>query len=68
MSKQLKMEGFIVLRWQDRWMEGITNNLQWIKQGKLKYEETVTEGFDKMTEALCGLFVGSNTGKAIVKV
>ena len=36
-------------------------------QGKLKYKETVTEGFDNIFEAFVGLFTGANTGKAVVK-
>ena len=37
-------------------------------QGKLKYDEHVTEGFDNMFEAFAGLFTGANLGKAVVKV
>jgi prostaglandin reductase 1 len=66
--KQLKMEGFIVHRWLDRWLEGIQQNKQWVKEGKLKYKETVTEGFDKMFDAFVDMLQGGNTGKAIVKV
>ncbi len=29
-------------------------------QGKLKYEETVTVGFDNMFDAFLGLFTGAN--------
>ena len=36
-------------------------------QGKLKYHETVTEGFDHMFDAFLGLFNGENLGKAVVK-
>ena len=38
-------------------------------QGKLKYNEHVTEGFDHMFDAFLELFTGSghNTGKAVVK-
>jgi len=32
LRKQLKMEGFLVSRWQDSWDEGINQNLQWIKE------------------------------------
>ena len=39
-----------------------------LSQGKLKYEEHVTEGFDNMFEAFAGLFKGENIGKAVVKV
>jgi NADPH-dependent curcumin reductase CurA len=40
----------------------------WLQQGKLKYAETVLEGFDKLPEAFIGLFNGLNEGKMIVKV
>ena len=36
-------------------------------QGKLKYNEHITEGFDNMFDAFLGLFMGDNTGKAIIK-
>ncbi|XP_018575690.1 prostaglandin reductase 1 isoform X1 [Anoplophora glabripennis] len=67
-SLNLTMEGFIVSRWANRWNEGIQQNLKWIKEGKLKYHETVTEGFENMLKAFIELFTGGNVGKAIVKV
>nr|CAD7408565.1 unnamed protein product [Timema cristinae] len=66
-SKELKMEGFTVKRWNDRWQEGIKQNIKWIKEGKLKYRETVTEGFENMPKAFIGMLRGENTGKAVVK-
>ena len=29
---QVKMEGFLVNRWADRWMEGLFQMAQWVKQ------------------------------------
>ncbi|XP_058443867.1 prostaglandin reductase 1-like [Malaya genurostris] len=66
--KQLKMEGFTVWRWTDRWTEGIAANLKWIQEGKLKWQETVTEGFENTPAALIDMLKGGNTGKAVVKV
>lgn len=66
--QQLKMEGFIVNRWQDRWQEGIQQNLQWIREGKLIYRETTIKGFENMFEAFIGMMRGQNFGKAIVQV
>jgi len=65
--KELAMEGFIVARWIDRWDEGINYNLQLIKEGKLVYRETVTEGFENMVSAFTGMLRGENFGKAVVK-
>ncbi|XP_023312947.1 prostaglandin reductase 1-like [Anoplophora glabripennis] len=68
LSHQLRMEGFIVHRWADRWFEGIKQNRTWIQEGKLKYPETVTEGFENMFKAFTDMLNGVNFGKAIVKV
>ncbi|KAA0202663.1 hypothetical protein HAZT_HAZT003406, partial [Hyalella azteca] len=65
--KQIRTEGFIVTRWAPRWMEGIGQLAQWIQEGKLKYNETVIEGFDNMPEAFIGLFRGDNIGKTVVQ-
>ncbi|XP_071954689.1 prostaglandin reductase 1-like isoform X2 [Antedon mediterranea] len=67
-GKQLKIEGFIVRRWFNKWPEAIEKYIQYIKEGKLQYKEHVTEGFDNMFKAFCELFTGANFGKAIVKV
>lgn len=66
--KQLCQEGFIVTRWNKRWMEGILANLRWIEEGKLTYQETVTDGFENMPTAFVSMLTGGNTGKAVVKV
>lgn len=66
--KQLKMEGFLVWRYTDRWMEGIDQVAKWIEEGKVKYNETVTEGFENMPQAFIDMLRGKNFGKAIVKV
>lgn len=66
--KQLKMEGFIVYRWADRWMEGINQIFEWIQEGKIKYHETITEGFENLPKAFIDVLRGKNLGKAVVKV
>ncbi|MBO0360762.1 NADP-dependent oxidoreductase [Hymenobacter sp. BT186] len=63
-----KLQGFIVSDYLDRWPEGVKQLTEWYAQGKLKGEETVTEGFDQIPAAFLGLFKGENTGKAVVKV
>lgn len=66
--KQLKIEGFIFSRWLNRWDEHLKANSQWIKEGKLKYKEKVTEGFEKSFDAFVDMLQGGNLGKAIVKI
>ncbi|CAD1470135.1 unnamed protein product [Heterotrigona itama] len=65
---RLKMEGFLATDWKDRWNEGIQKNLQWIREGKLLYRETITNGFENMFDAFVGMLEGENIGKALVQV
>ena len=39
----------------------------WIHEGKIKVDETIVEGFEKMPEAFIGLLTGANIGKMIIK-
>lgn len=66
--KQLSIQGFLVGRWTDRWLEGIQQNLQWVLDGKIKYKETRTKGFENMFKAFTDMLKGGNIGKAIVEV
>ncbi|HLK46650.1 MAG TPA: NADP-dependent oxidoreductase [Bryobacteraceae bacterium] len=65
--KQLKVEGFIVFRFQNRYAEGIRQMAQWLREGRLKYREEVVEGFENMVRAFIGMLHGDNTGKMLVK-
>jgi leukotriene B4 12-hydroxydehydrogenase/15-oxo-prostaglandin 13-reductase len=66
--KQLKVEGFIVTRWQNRWGEGIAQMAQWLKEGKIQHREDIVEGFENTAKAFIGMLQGENTGKMLVKV
>ncbi|KAK5638513.1 hypothetical protein RI129_012808 [Pyrocoelia pectoralis] len=66
--KELRMEGFVVYKWASRWNEALEQNLKWIKEGKLKCKETITEGFENTFAAFVGLLQGQNLGKALVKI
>jgi len=65
--KQLKVEGFIVTRFQERWPQGIAQMAQWIKQGRIKYHEDIVEGFENTPRAFIEMLEGKNTGKMLVK-
>jgi len=68
LTRSALMQGFIVGNFKEHFREGIEQLSQWVKEGKLKYEETIVEGFDQLPEAFLGLFSGKNKGKMVVKV
>ncbi|KAK3103795.1 hypothetical protein FSP39_021953 [Pinctada imbricata] len=66
-DNQLRVQGIMGWNHVQDWPKGIVQMREWIEQGKMKYRETITEGFENMCTAFVGLFTGANTGKAIVK-
>ena len=62
------MKGFIITGYAARFPEGVTQLAQWLGAGKLKYAESVVEGFENTPRAFIGLFSGENLGKQIVKI
>ena len=68
LTRSVLMQGFIISNYQSQFEEGFSHLSLWIKEGKLKYKETIVKGFDKLPSALMGLFSGDNIGKMIVEV
>ena len=62
------MQGFIVGNYTTKFPEAMTQLSTWLKEGKLTYSETITEGFDQLPQAFIDLFEGKNIGKMIVKI
>jgi hypothetical protein len=65
--KQLKVQGFIVTRFQERWPQGIAQMARWIQEGKLRYREDIVMGFENTPRAFIDMLEGKNTGKMLVK-
>ncbi len=63
-----RMEGFIVFDYYRKYSQARQELAGWMKDGKLSYTETITEGFDRIPEAFLGLFRGDNTGKQLVRI
>jgi NADPH-dependent curcumin reductase CurA len=66
-GKQAKKHGFLVFSYMKRYPEGMKQMGEWIKEGKIKYDETVVEGFENTGQAFIDMMTGKNIGKMIVK-
>jgi NADPH-dependent curcumin reductase CurA len=66
--KSAKMEGFLLLTYQQRMGEAVQALQQWVDAGRLHYEVDVAEGLEKAPAALRRLFEGRNFGKQLLKV
>jgi NADPH-dependent curcumin reductase CurA len=67
-ARRGRMEGFIILDYVSRFMEGVMAVGALLAEGKLKHKTTVVDGLENAPEALRRLFTGDHDGKLLVKV
>lgn len=67
-KKSVLMQGFTVRDYVKDFGPAIKELSGWLKEGKIKYSETIVEGFENIPQAFLDLFEGKNKGKMIVKV
>ncbi|UCH21547.1 MAG: NADP-dependent oxidoreductase [Deltaproteobacteria bacterium] len=67
-SKQLTLKGFIVSEHLDIQPQFHAEIGKWISEGKIKWEETISEGIESAPKAFIGLFKGQNLGKMLVRI
>ena len=65
--KQIKMQGFLVYQFQERMQEGMEQMATWLREGKLRYRESVVNGVENAPRAFIGMLQGENIGKQLVK-
>ncbi len=66
--RRIRMEGFLVTDYQDRFAEARAELAGWLAAGKLKSRETVFHGLERAPGALRAIFEGVNIGKLLVQV
>src|SRR5262245_18567282 len=68
LTKRLTIRGFIVSDFAARHGDFLRDMSAWVREGKVKYKEFVTEGLDSAPAAFIGLLKGANFGKQLVRV
>src|SRR6201994_4014711 len=68
LTKRLTIRGFIVSDFAARHGDFLRDMSGWVREGKVKYKEFVTEGLDSAPDAFMGLLKGANFGKQLVRV
>jgi NADPH-dependent curcumin reductase CurA len=68
LTKRLTIRGFIVSDFAARHGDFLRDMSGWVREGKVKYKEFVTEGLENAPAAFMGLLKGANFGKQLVRV
>ena len=66
--KRLRMEGFIVMDFDDRDAEAKSALRGYVRDGAVAVAEDVVDGLENAPRALIGLLAGENRGKRMVRV
>lgn len=66
--KRVRMQGFISSDFDHINAQFVSDMTGWLKSGRIKYQETILNGFERAPEGLIGLFEGRNSGKMLIHV
>ena len=66
--RRLRVQGFVILDYADRYPEYQQQLAQWMLEGRLNFRLDVTPGIDKALDALKMLYTGANKGKVLVQI
>lgn len=67
-TKRLRLQGYIISDHFDRFSSFYEQAQEWVRDGRLRYRETVIDGIENAPGAFLGLLRGENIGKMLVKV
>lgn len=68
LMQRLRVEGFIVLDFAERYPEAIAALGQWMAEGKIKVRTEIVDGLENALQTVKKLFTGANTGKLMICV
>lgn len=67
-GKEVKMEGFLMGKYFDRFEDFVKEMENYLKEGKIKSKFKINHGIDSFVDSLASIFSSSNHGKVIIQV
>ncbi|MEM7543349.1 MAG: NADP-dependent oxidoreductase [Pseudomonadota bacterium] len=68
LMQRLRIQGFIVLDYAERYPEAIQDLAGWMANGDIKIRQDVYDGLENALESLKKLYTGANQGKLMMRV
>lgn len=68
LTRQVKVEGFLVFQFADRYAEALPKLTEWVRSGQIKYKESIVDGIENAPQAFLSMLQGGNTGKQLVRI
>jgi NADPH-dependent curcumin reductase CurA len=67
-GKRLTLRGYLVSDHSDRMPAFIDEMATWLRDGRIRFDETVVEGIENAPEAFIGMLRGANTGTMVIRL
>ncbi|MCC2981325.1 NADP-dependent oxidoreductase [Sphingomonas sp. IC4-52] len=64
----IRLQGFLVPDYADRYEEATTQLAQWLAAGELVHREDIRDGLEQLPETFASLFRGDNSGTLIARI
>ena len=65
---RINLRGFVAPDFMHLYDQFKSDMTQWLKEGRMKYQETILNGIENAPAAMIGLMQGVNSGKMLVKL
>jgi len=66
--KRARVAGFLIFDYQHRYEEAVTRLSEWVRQGRLRFREEISEGIENCPGAIDELYRGQNLGKRLIRL
>ena len=68
LDKKPEHRFFVVTEWMNEWADATSVLSDHVMNDEIRYEETITDGFENAPQALRDVLTGKNFGKQIIKI
>jgi NADPH-dependent curcumin reductase len=66
--KRAVMQGFLTTDYGARYDEAVSELVEWIRAGRLRYREDIQHGIESAPGSIAKLYSGANDGKLIIRL
>jgi hypothetical protein len=66
--KRARMSGLLIFDYAHRYEEAVARLADWVRAGKLRYREDISEGIEHCPPAIAELYRGENLGKKLIRL
>ena len=66
--KRARVSGLLIFDYAHRYEEAIARLADWVRAGKLRYREDISDGIEHCPSAIAELYRGENLGKRLIRL